>query len=103
MCVVSHGYGGLVGAGMEVVDGMHAEQSLWGWSHFETCRTVSRVRGDTLMTPPSSCAAFGMVEPELVGLPGKALTRETTIRQSNRIGIRSKGFCKVRSDGTQLH
>ena len=31
MCVVSRGYGGLgwVGAGMEVVDGMHAGQS-WG-------------------------------------------------------------------------
>ena len=29
MCVVSHGYGGLVGAWMEVVDDMHAGQR-WG-------------------------------------------------------------------------
>ena len=30
MCVVSHGYGGFGGAGMGVVDGMHAGQSQ-GW------------------------------------------------------------------------
>ena len=39
---------GWVGAGMEVVDDMHAGQSQGGWSH----------------------VALGMVEPELVGLPG---------------------------------
>ena len=36
MCVVSHGYGGLVGAGMEVVDGKNAGQS----------RGVGRMTGD---------------------------------------------------------
>ena len=50
MCVVSHGYGGMGGAGMEVVDGMHAGQSQMGWSHFGRCRSISRVRGNTLMT-----------------------------------------------------
>ena len=57
---------GLVGAGMEVVDCMHAGQSR-----------ESRVRGDavmTLITPLSRCTAQGRVEPELVGFPGKALT-----------------------------
>ena len=50
MCVVSHGYGRLVGAGMEVVDGMHAGRSQGCWSHVVRCRSTSRVRGDTLMT-----------------------------------------------------
>ena len=42
---------GLVGTGMEVVDGMYAGQSLWSWSHVDNCLSISRVRGDTLMTP----------------------------------------------------
>ena len=46
MCVVSHGYGMLVGAGMEVEDGKHARQSLMGWSHFKRCQSTSQVQGD---------------------------------------------------------
>ena len=73
----------LVGAGIEVVDGMHAGQSSW----------VSRMSADAgplpefdvihrwlTITPPSRCAALGMVELELVGLLGKALTRDATRR-----------------------
>ena len=59
-------------AGMEVVDGMHVRQSQGGWSHVRRCRSISRMRGDTLMKPPSRCADLDMVEPELVRLPGKA-------------------------------
>ena len=40
MCVVSHGYGGLGGAGVEVVDGMHAGQ-----------RGVGRMSGDAGALP----------------------------------------------------
>ena len=36
---------------MEVVDGIHAEQSQWGWSHVKRCRNIFVVRGDTRMTP----------------------------------------------------
>ena len=32
-------------------DAMHAGQSQWVWSHIGRCRSISRVRGDTLMTP----------------------------------------------------
>ena len=47
-----------VGAGMEVVDGIHAGQSQGGWSHVGRCWSVSRVRGDdTLITSPFRCAA----------------------------------------------
>ena len=67
---------------MEVVDGVHAGQSQGGWTHAGRCRSTSRVRGDTLMmiTPPSRCAAQGKVEPELVGLPENAITRDATRR-----------------------
>ena len=41
MCVVSHGYGGLDGAGMEVVDGMHAGQGQGGLSHVGRLRSIS--------------------------------------------------------------
>ena len=41
MCVVSHGYGGLGGAGVEAVDGMHVGQSQGGWSHVEKCQSIS--------------------------------------------------------------
>ena len=64
-----------MGAGMELVLGKHAGQS----------QVVGRMSGDagafpecvghTLITPdvpPSRCAVLGRVEPELVGLPGKA-------------------------------
>ena len=47
-----------------------------GWSPVGRCQSTSRVRGDTLMTQPSRYAALGGVEPELVGLTGKALTRD---------------------------
>ena len=49
--VCSHGYGELDGAGMAVVDGMHAGQSQGGWSRVWRCRSTFRVRGDTMMTP----------------------------------------------------
>ena len=45
---------GWVEAAVDVVDGMYAGQSQGGWSHFGRCRRVSRVRGDTLMTPDST-------------------------------------------------
>ena len=45
--VVSHGFGGLGGAGMEVLDGIHAGQSQGGLSHVERCRSTFRVQGDT--------------------------------------------------------
>ena len=68
---------GWVRARMEVVDGRHAGQG----------RGVGRMPGDAValpecevQTPPSWCAALGTVEPELVGLPGKALTRDATRR-----------------------
>ena len=40
-----------MGALMEAVDDMYAGQSLSGWSHVGRCRSISRVRGDTLMSP----------------------------------------------------
>ena len=47
MCVVGHGYDGLgVVARMEVVDGMHAEQSQEGWSYVGWCRCTSQVRSE---------------------------------------------------------
>ena len=66
---------------MDVVGGMHTGQSL-GWSHVERCRKTIGERCDKLHqnTPPSRCAALGMVESELVCLPGKALTRDATRR-----------------------
>ena len=39
--------------------------------------------GNTPMTPPSWCAALGMVESELVSLLGKALTRDARRRQQS--------------------
>ena len=63
---------GWVGAGMVVVGGMHAGQSHGRWPHVGRCRSISWVRGDTLMTPVSRCSSLGWVELELVGLPGKA-------------------------------
>ena len=44
MCVVGHCYGVFGGAGMMVVDGMHAGQSQGGLSHFPSVR---RYTGDT--------------------------------------------------------
>ena len=51
MCVVTHGYGGFGGVGMEVVNDMHAGQSHEGWSHVGRCRSIYGVLGDTPMTP----------------------------------------------------
>ena len=65
-----------MGAGIEVVDGMHAGQSqhwlvaCWEMPYY------FRVRSDTLITLPFMCAALGRVEPELVGLPGMAFARD---------------------------
>ena len=42
---------GLVRAEMEVVDSMHAGQSLADCSYVGRCRRTSRVRGDTPITP----------------------------------------------------
>ena len=67
---------GLVGTGMEVVDCMHVGKS----QGVVTCRSTSRVRGDTLITPPSRCTALGRVEPELIGVPGKVLIQDATRR-----------------------
>ena len=54
MCVVCHGYYGLGWVGMEVVVGKHVGQSQGRLSHVGRCRSTSRVRGDTLMTPDHS-------------------------------------------------
>ena len=40
-----------VGAGMEVVDDMHAGQTQGDWLLVRGCRSISRVRGDEIMTP----------------------------------------------------
>ena len=45
-------------------------------AHLE-CKMIHRWHP---ITPPSRCTALGMVEPELVGLPVKALTRDATRR-----------------------
>ena len=42
---------GWVEKGVEVVDGMHAGQSQRELSHVDRSRSISRVRGDALMTP----------------------------------------------------
>ena len=77
MRVCSHGYGRFGGAGMEVVDGMHAGK-IQGGSHVGRCRcTCHRWHP---ITPPSRCAALGRVEPELVGLPGMDLALDATRR-----------------------
>ena len=73
----------LVGIGMEVVDGMHVEQSLVGWLHVRKCRSIFRVQGDSLMRPDHTTvpgAVLGRFQSEFAGLPGKALTRDATRR-----------------------
>ena len=73
---------GLVGAGMEVL-AIWKRDKTRGWSHFRRWMSSSRVQCDTLMTPmtpPSKFAALSRVESELVGLPGKAFTRDATRR-----------------------
>ena len=82
MCAASHGYGGLDGAGMVVVNGMHAGHSQGVWSRVGRCRSISRVRGDTLMTPDHTDVQMrcGRVKSEIIGLPQNALTRDTTKR-----------------------
>ena len=72
MCVVVMAMVGWMGVGMELVLGKHAGQS----------QVVGRMSGDAgafpecvglhPIVPPSRCAILGRVEPELVGLPGKA-------------------------------
>ena len=60
-----------MGVGMEVVIGKHA-----GQSHVEIYRSISRVLGDTLMTPPSRCAAMVWVEPVFLESPYHGTPRE---------------------------
>ena len=48
MCVVVMAMVGWMGAGMELVFGKHAGQSM---SHVERCQSTFRVRGDRLMIP----------------------------------------------------
>ena len=43
------------------------------------------------ITPPSRCAALGMVEPELVGLPGKVLTRDAPREGPDSLSIQWVG------------
>ena len=69
MCVVVMAMVGWMGAGMELVLGRHAGRS----------QVVGRMSGDAgafpelnTIAPPSRCTVLGRVEPELVGLPGKA-------------------------------
>ena len=74
---------GWVGAGMEVVDSMHVGQSQGDWSYVGSCRSTFRIQGDTLMTPDHTAVqvcSSGYGRAKLVGLPGKALTRDVTRR-----------------------
>ena len=66
MCVVSNDYGGL-GGGWDVGGGWYA------------CGTS-----------PSRYASFGRLEPELVSLPGKVLTRDVT--RSLRFVVHAAGW-----------
>ena len=76
MVVIIHGYGWF-GGGRDGGGGWYAcGTKPVGWSHVVRCQNTSRARGDTLVAPRSRCSALGRVEPELVGLPGKALTRD---------------------------
>ena len=59
---------------MEVVDGRHVGQSQGGWSYVGTIPECEVIHRDPI-TPPSRCTALDMV-----GLLGKALTRDTTRR-----------------------
>ena len=64
-----------------------------GWSHDERRRSTSHVPGednDDTITPPSRCAALDRVEPELFGLPGKALARDIT--RSVRFDLHAVGW-----------
>ena len=54
-CVVSHGYGGLWGVGMEVVDGMHAGWSQALFWHVGNCRSISQVQGEYTDDTQSHC------------------------------------------------
>ena len=59
------------------------DKAKGGWSHVVRCRSISRVWGDTLITPTIQsfrCLTLGRVESELFGLPWKALSRDTTRR-----------------------
>ena len=57
-----------------------------GWSHVGRCRSTSKMRADTLMTTLSRCGSLGSVEPELVGLQGKALTRDAMLLSMQPVG-----------------
>ena len=53
-----------MGAGMVVVDDMVRDKASGGWSHVGRCRSIPRVRGDTLMTPDRTalqllCSGYG--------------------------------------------
>ena len=75
MCVVVMAMVGWMGAGMELVLGMHAGQSQVVGRMSGDVRSFQECVRNTLITPfapPSRCAVLGRVEPELVGLPGKA-------------------------------
>ena len=77
MGVVSHGYGGWVRAGTEVVVDKHAGQSQDGGClsrdsvEFCVCEVI---------TLPFTYAALGRVGQELVDLPEKALTRHNLLQ-----------------------
>ena len=77
MCLASHGYGGLEAGRKADVDGMHAGQSDGGWSHVLRCRSTTECK---VKTPASRCTTLGRVKLELVGLPGKASSQDTTTR-----------------------
>ena len=72
------------------MDGMHAGQRQGDWSHVRRCQRTFRVKGDTLITPPSKCAALGRVELKLDGLPGKTITRDAT--RSHQFVVHAAGW-----------
>ena len=70
---------GCMGAGMEVLDGMHMGQNREGLI-VRDAAALPECKMKTLTTPPSRCAAVCRVESELVSLLGKALARDATRR-----------------------
>ena len=76
ICVIGHGNGGL-DVVRERRGGWYAcGTKVGGWSHVGRCRSTTRVRGDTLMTPHHTAfqtAVLGMAELELVDFQGKAI------------------------------
>ena len=82
----SHGYGGLGGAEMEVVDGTYERKS----QGLVACRSNFPVLGDYNDNTRSKFTALGRIESELVGRPGKTLARDDT--RKHRLVVLAGGW-----------